>query len=167
MRTSSWVVRFAILFFFPVLQAHSQTKPSSEPPPLACPVEFQRFNPSGVTVRVKNVSGKKIVGLVFNVALADATEHWKWLHWDFDQSRSLREFSWNKAIKQGDAKNLSWYRADLDFEHGGGGAFVLTSALFEDGSSWEAPVDSAPCKYIWYNNHKKFFLKPIQLSPRE
>ena len=90
--------------------------------------------PFGVSVRIKNVSGKRIVGLVFNAALADATEHWKWLRWDFDQSRPVREFGWNKLIKNGDVKKLSWYRADIDFEHGGG-AFVLTSALSEDGSA--------------------------------
>jgi hypothetical protein len=89
--------------------------------------------PSGVSVRIKNVSGKRIVGLVFNAALADATEHWKWLRWDFDESRPVGEFGWNKLIKNGEVKKLSWYRADIAFEHGGG-AFVLTSALFEDGS---------------------------------
>jgi len=117
-------------------------------------------------VRIKNVSGKRIVGLVFNAALADATEHWKWLHWDFDEGRPVREFGWNKLIKNGEVKKLSWYRADIDFEHGGGGAFVLTSALFDDGSVWEEPGDSASCKYAWYNSHKKSFARPVELPFR-
>jgi hypothetical protein len=104
---------------------------------------------------------------VFNVALADATERWKWLHWDFDQDRALRDFSWNRQIKQDATKTLTWPSANLDFEHGGGGAFVLTSVLFDDGSGWDSPANSANCKYLWYNNHKKFFLRPIQLPRRE
>jgi hypothetical protein len=133
----------------------------------SCPVEFVHFDPSGVSVRVRNVSGKKIVGLTFNAALADATEHWKWYHWNFDDSRPIREFGWNKLIKENSAKTLSWYREDIDFEHGGGGAFVLTSALFDDGSIWEAPASSASCKYVWYNNHKKSFVRPVELPFRQ
>lgn len=155
----------ALLIFSPF--AHAQTPASSSTTPAACPVQFVRFNPDGVSVRIKNVSGKKIVGLVFNAALADATEHWKWLHWDFDEARSIREFGWNKLIKEGATKTLSWYRADIDFEHGGGGAFVLTSVLFEDGSIWEESKDSASCKYVWYNSHKKAFVRPVQLPFRE
>ena len=70
-------------------------------------------------------------------------------------------------IKNGEVKKLSWYRADIDFEHGGGGAFVLTSALFEDGSVWEEPGDSASCKYVWYNSHKKSFARPVELPFRQ
>ena len=147
--------------------AHAQSTASRPTAPAACPVQFLRFKPSGVSVKIRNVSGKKIVGLVFNAALADATEHWKWLHWDFDAGRPIREFGWNKRIKQGEAKSLSWDRADIDFEHGGGGAFVLTSVLFEDGSVWEESNDSASCKYVWYNSHKKSFVRPVQLPFRE
>ena len=57
-------------------------------------------------------------GLVFNAALADATEHWKWLHWDFDPGRPIREFGWNKLIRPGEKKKLSWYYADLDLGRG-------------------------------------------------
>jgi hypothetical protein len=132
----------------------------------SCPVQLVKFNPAGVSVRIKNVSNKAIVGLVFNAAIADAAEHWKWLHWYFDDGRPVQEFGWNKTIKAGAAKSLSWYRYHLDFEHGGGGAFVLTSVLFEDGSSWEETGDGASCKYVWYDNHKKFFAKPVQLPFR-
>ena len=162
-----WVSRFALvaLVFCPPVRAQSTA--SSPAAPAACPVQLLRFDPSGVSVRIKNVSGKKIVGLVFNAALADATEHWKWLHWDFDAGRPIREFGWNKLIKDGQVKKLSWDRADIDFEHGGGGAFVLTSALFEDGSVWEEPGDSTSCKYVWYNRHKKSFARPVELPFRE
>jgi hypothetical protein len=71
--------------------------------------------------------------LVFNAAIADAAEHWIWPHWYFDVNRPI---GWNKVIKADAAKTLSWDRADVDFEHGGGGAFVLTSVPFEDGTSW-------------------------------
>lgn len=37
-------------------------------------VEIQ-FNPGGVDTQIQNVSGKTIVGLVFNAALTDAAEH--------------------------------------------------------------------------------------------
>ena len=162
-----WFSRFVLIAFVFCPQVHAQSAASSLSAPAACPVQFLRFDPSGVTVRIKNVSGKRIVGLVFNAALADATEHWKWLHWDFDEGRPIRQFGWNKLIKDGQVKKLSWYSADIDFEHGGGGAFVLTSALFEDGSVWEEPNDSASCKYVWYNSHKKTFLRPVQLPFRE
>jgi len=155
----------AFLLLPPFLRA--QSTPPSPSAPAACPVQFRKFNPSGVSVRVKNVSGKKIVGLVFNAALADATEHWKWLHWYFDDSRPIRNFGWNKTINAGSAKTLSWYEADLDFEHGGGVAFVLTSALFEDGSVWEESEDGASCKYTWFNNHKRGFRRPVELPFRQ
>lgn len=162
-RTSCFVL--AALVMSPL--ARAQSTASSSPAPAACPVEFVHFNPSGVSVRIKNVSGKKIVGLVFNAALADATENWKWYHWNFDDTRPIREFGWNKLIKDGASKTLSWYREDIDFEHGGGGAFVLTGALFEDGSIWQEPGDSSSCKYVWYNSHKKSFVRPVQLPFRQ
>jgi hypothetical protein len=146
--------------------ATAQSPVSGPTAAASCPVQFLNFNPGGVTVRIKNVSSKAIVGLVFNAAIADAAEHWKWLHWNFDDGRPIQDFGWNKTIKTGAAKSLSWYRYDLDFEHGGGGAFVLTSVLFEDGASWEETGDGASCKYVWYNNHKKFFAKPVQLPFR-
>lgn len=132
----------------------------------SCPVQFLHFDANGVSVKVRNVSDKMIVGLVFNAALADATEHWRWLHWNLDDARPIEDFGWNKQIKVGDIKNLSWDRRGLNFEHGGGGAFVVTSVLFADGSRWEETGDSASCKYVWYNDHKKFFAKPVYLPFR-
>ncbi len=44
---------------------------------------------------------------------------------------------------------------------------MLTTILFADGSSWEDGVDSANCKEIWYNGHKKGFVKPVDLPRRE
>jgi hypothetical protein len=163
----NWIFRFvlAALVYCPVV--HAQTTPSGPSAPAACPVEFLSFDPSAVSVKIRNVSGKKVVGLVFNAALADATEHWKWYHWDFDEGRPIREFGWNKLIKEGQSKKLTWDRANIDFEHGGGGAFVLTSVLFEDGSAWEEANDGASCKYVWFNRHKKTFAKPIQLPFRQ
>jgi hypothetical protein len=149
----------------PTVRAQTQAQGASAR--VTCPVEFVHFDPSGVSVRVRNVSAKKIVGLTFNAALADATEHWKWYHWNFDDGRPIREFGWNKLIKEGAAKTLSWDRADIDFEHGGGGAFVLTSTLFEDGSIWEEEPASASCKYVWYNHHKKSFVRPVELPLRQ
>jgi hypothetical protein len=157
---ASW---FAILSFGLSPGAFAQ---SAFPASSICPVQFLRFDPGGVSARIRNVSGKQIVGLVFNAAVADATEHWKWLHWNFDDARPVQTFGWNKPIKIGETKKLSWDRVDLDFEHGGGAAFVLTSVLFEDGSSWEEADDQASCKYVWFHNHKKFFAKPVQLPFR-
>ncbi len=147
--------------------SNAQAAPPNPAALAGCPVQFLRFNPSGVSVKIKNGSGKKIVGLVFNAALADATEHWKWYHWNFDDTRPIRDFGWNKQIADGQAKTLTWYNADIDFEHGGGGAFVLTSVLFEDGSIWEETEDAASCKYVWFNNHKKSFSRPISIPFRQ
>jgi hypothetical protein len=130
-------------------------------------VQFVRFNPSGVYVRIKNVSGKNIVGLSFNAAIADATEHWKWLHWEFSDTLPIRDFGWNRRIKVDAAKTLSWDRAYLDFNHGGGGAFVLTSVLFEDGSTWQESSGGASCKYVWHNSHKQSFVRPVILPLRQ
>ena len=164
----AWPWCFAVLMLLVSPSSRAQSNASSTPAASAgCPVEFLRFNPTGVTIRVRNESGKGIVGLVFNAALADATEHWKWFHWNFDDSLPIRDFGWNKSIKQGASKTLSWNRADINFEHGGGGAFVLTSVLFEDGSIWEESHDTASCKYVWHNNHKKAFVRPVQLPFRE
>jgi len=97
---------------------------------------------------------------------SDATGHWKWYHYDFDDSRPLREFGWNKQIKPGEKKTLSWDWRSLDFEHGGGGAFVLTSVLFSDGSSWEESPSGANCRVLWLNSHKKSFARAIELPVR-
>jgi hypothetical protein len=139
------------------------TECSSPVGAIGLPGPVPTLRPRRVSTRIKNVSGRKIVGLVFN---ADATEHWKWLHWNFDGARPVQNFGWNKPIKAGETKKLSWDRVNLDFQHGGGGAFVLTSVLFEDGSSWEEADDQASCKYVWFHNHKKFFAKPVQLPFR-
>ena len=155
----------AALLSSPLLQAQSTVSTLSSPP--SCPVQFLRFNPSGVNVRIKNVSGKIIVGLNFNAALADATENWKWLHWDFNDALPIRDFGWNKPIKLDAAKTLYWDRAYLDFWHGGGGAFVLTRVLFDDGSTWQEPSESASCKYVWHNSHKKSFVRPVELPLRQ
>jgi len=158
----TWVSRLGIIAFVLLLLARSPTIAAQS----SCPVDFLSFHPWGVSVRVKNTSGKAIVGLSFYAALSDATEHWKWVHWNFDESQPLREFGWNRPLKARAAKTLSWDRAYLDFEHAGGGAFVLTSILFEDGSTWEEPPDSASCKIVWLNGHKKVFVKPIDLPLR-
>jgi hypothetical protein len=121
--------------------------------------------PRASGAHIRNTSGKTIVGLVFNAAIADATEHWKWVHWDFDESRPLRDFGWNKEIKTGATKRLGWgWGSYLDFEHIGGGAFVLTSVLFDDGSRWEDSERSV-CKSLWYK-HKKSTFRPVELPPR-
>jgi hypothetical protein len=165
------ILQLAAVFIMPFLPsarpADAQTVSTGSTSPAGCPVQFIRFNPSGVSVRVRNISGKPIVGLVFNAAIADAAEHWFWLHWYFDVNRPIREFGWNKVIKADAVKTLSWDRADVDFEHGGGGAFVLTSVLFEDGSSWEESKDNSSCKYVWYHSHKKNLVKPVRLPFRE
>jgi hypothetical protein len=164
----SWVFALLIAATWFCTRSLAQSAASSPAAPASCAVQFLSFDPYALNVKIKNVSDKPIVGLVFNAALADATEHWKWLHWDFDPGRPIREFGWNKLIKPGDKKRLSWYFADLDFQHGGGGAFVLTSVLYQDGSIWEEPNDSSSCKYVWYNSHKKEgFVRPVELPFRE
>jgi len=106
---------FIVPFLLSAPRADAQTLSPGSSSPAGCPVQFIRFNPSGVSVRVRNISGKPIVGLVFNAAIADAAEHWFWLHWYFDLNRPIREFGWNKVIKTDAAKTLSWDRADVDF----------------------------------------------------
>ena len=151
-----------------LLPAASQSQtPQSNVGPSVCPVDILSFDAGGVSVRIRNTSGKKIVGLVFNAAIAEATEHWKWFHWDFDDGRPLRDFGWNKEIKPLATKRLTWgWDTYLDFEHIGGGAFVLTSALFDDGSRWEEQNDGNSCKCLWYK-HKRSSFRAVELPPRE
>ena len=163
MKLSLIVRSMAVAFALPVL-ARAQAAPSGAP--AACPVELRELHANGLRVHLRNISGKPIVGLVFNVAFSDATERWKWLHWNYDLTRPIQEFGWNKRIKEGEDKKLSW-GYDLEHEHGGGVALVLTSILFADGSSWEDGVDNATCKEIWYNGHKNGFVKPVDLPRRE
>ncbi len=161
-----WGSRLLIIAFlvsFPVLAQTDAT-------PSGCPVTFLKLDPGAVSslgVRVKNLSGKTITGMTFNVALADATEHWKWLHWNFDDTRPLREFGWNKRVKPQAAKTLSWFAGDIYFDHGGGGALVLTSVLFDDGSLWEDPPGRTSCMALWNNSHKKGFSRPVVLPLRQ
>jgi hypothetical protein len=130
-----------------------------------CPVAFLGFTPAGyggTSVHVRNVSAKKIVGLTFNAALADATEHWNWLGWPAVQlvetpaasvvgadPDRLRGFGWNKELKPGAAKTTVWWDVYLGGEHGGGVAMVLTSALFADGSRWDELPDRSSCMALW------------------
>ena len=158
-------------FFFVATVVFVAVARSQSPQPnaasSACPVEILSFAPAGVSIHIRNTSGKAIVGLVFNAAVADATEHWKWFHWDFDDSRPVRDFGWNKAIKPGAAKRLSWYWGGyLDFEHIGGGDLVLTSALYDDGSRWEDQGAEYACKCIWLKNKKSTF-RAVKLPLRE
>jgi hypothetical protein len=133
----------------------------------SCAITFEKFNPGDLSAHVRNVSGKTIVGLSFYAALADATEHWKWVHRNMLDYEPLREFGWNRAIKAGQKATLSWDGTDLDFNHGSGGVFVLTNVLFEDGTSWEERPDAATCKAVWFNYYKKSFTKPIELPVRK
>jgi len=167
--SSKWVSCFFLAILTCPVFTRSQTSQSNSNAVTACPVEILSFNPSGVTVHIRNTSGKAIVGLVFNAAISDATEHWKWVHWDFDDSRALRDFGWDKAIEPGAKKRLTWswgWGSYLDFEHIGGGAFVLTSVLFDDGSRWQEMTNGDSCKVIWYK-HKKSLFRPIELPPRQ
>jgi hypothetical protein len=171
-----WVSCLAIAAYLLPLPILAQ----GEAAPSSCPVSFVKFDPGGfnsVNIRVKNVTGKKIVGLDFNAALADSTEHWQWLSLmpfvgmqvNFLNGAPvlpLREFGWNKEIKPGAAKTASWYGWNLNFEHGGGVAFVLTSVLFEDGSRWEDPPDRTTCMALWYSNHKKGIASQVVLPQR-
>ena len=158
----TWLSHLGTIALFLSPPAFSQTPDM----PSSCPLALTDFNPSAVSVHVENTSGKTIVGITFNAALSDATEHWNWLYGGFGDPWQLREFGWNKTLKPRAAKTLSWDRAFLNFEHAGGSALVLASVLFEDGSTWEEPVDSASCKIVRFNSHKKRFTKPIQLPPR-
>jgi hypothetical protein len=152
----------AFVFFAPLAQAQAVSQ--TPPDPSVCPVQFQNFDPGDTSIRVKNISGKKIVGLVFNAALSDATEHWIWIHWNLDQNRSLRDFSWNREMKPDDSKRITW-NVYLAFDHVGGAAMVLSSALFADGTRWEASSDVAACSVLWHNHHKKGFLRAPDFPP--
>jgi hypothetical protein len=171
-----WIFCLAIVALLLHIPALGQTNAV----PSSCPVSFVKFNPGGfssLSIRVKNVSGKKIVGLTFNAALADATEHWQWISM-FRESGvlmnflngapvvPLREFGWNKEIEPGATKTASWDFGNLNYQHGGGVAFVLTSVLFGDGSRWEDPPDRTSCMELWYNSHKKGIASPVVLPPR-
>jgi hypothetical protein len=79
----------------------------------------------------------------------------------------LREFGWNRLIREGESKKLSWDFVDLEHEHGGGVVLVLSSILFADGSTWDEDADTITCKAIWFNNHKKGFTKPVLLPRRQ
>ena len=151
------------VLLFPTISQSQNSQPDTLPS--SCPIQFVSFNPAGVSVKLKNTSGKTIVGIVFNTALADATEHWRWFHWNFDDGRPLRDFGWNKAIKPAQTKRLTWPWTGLDFEHIGGGIFVLTSVLFDDGSRWEDSNDTCSCKALWLK-HKKSTFRPVELPPR-
>ncbi len=162
----NWFARLVIVAFslpFPVL-AQVNVMPSS------CPVKILKFNPSGFngfSIRVENLTGKKIVGMTFNIAISDATEHWKWLHYDYDPARPLVGFNWNEAVKPGGAKTLNWGNKEFNYEHGGGGAFVLTSVLYEDGSSWDELPNRAACQALWHDYHKKGLTRAVELPIRQ
>jgi hypothetical protein len=161
-------VGLAVAVLFPVFLPNARAQAPAAPAPAAtstCPVQFLNFDPGDTSVKVKNTTDKLVVGLVFNAAIADATEHWTWVHWDLDQNRSLRNFNWNREMKPGASKRIIWWYTNLAFDHGGGAAMVLTSALFADGSRWEAGQDLMACGILWHNNHKKAFIQSPDFPP--
>lgn len=132
-----------------------------------CPVELSQFGVSNLHIHVRNTSGKRIVGMVFNLALSDATEHWKWLHWDYDLNRPIQDFGWNKEVKEGESKKLSW-PLDYEREHSSGVALVLASILFSDGTAWESASEGYSCMEVWHHKHKKGgFARQVELPPRD
>jgi hypothetical protein len=64
--TVRWVLPswFILFTFVHSPFAHAQNTASGATAPAACPIEFVHFDPSGVSVRIRNVSGKKMVGLI-------------------------------------------------------------------------------------------------------
>jgi len=100
---------FLVLVLFPPF-VRAQTTGSSTTASAGCPIQFMNFTPGGafwLNTRIKNTSGRTIVGLVFSAALSDANERWKWYHWDFDDARPIRDFNWNRKIRSGETKRLS------------------------------------------------------------
>lgn len=139
--------------------------PGFAQPPQPCPVKPVHFNPDGLSIRIENTSGKQIVGMTWFAAIADATEHWNWIFWDTPGPLRLREFNWNKEINAGAKKTLSWDFISLDFRHASGGAFMLGSVLFSDGSRWEENPRDHACQAVWLNSNKKTLTRPEDLPP--
>lgn len=176
-----WISRLLIAaFVFPLATPAQQEKA-----PASCPVTFVHFDNggfsgfnSGVSLRVKNIGSKKIAGMTFNAALADATEHWQWIYWlpapVFGQvyapvslnNLPLRAFGWNKGIDPGASKSLSWDYLNLNHSHGGAAAMVLTSILYADGSRWDELPDRVSCIAISYNSRKNGLAAQVILPPR-
>ena len=181
MLKNACVSRLAILVFLLPLPIYSQGNASAS----GCPATFVKIDRPGFSggwkfsARVRNSSNKRIVGMTFNAAVADATEHWVWI----PEGSRIAEFDWNRELKPGQSKELSWYLEDSYVEtvylnqtiyfneiyyreHSSGGAIVLTAVLFADGSLWEESSNRESCMGLWYNPHKKSFVKPIQLPAR-
>ena len=176
------VAIFALALIAPPLSAQ-QSSNQLNLAVAGCPLQVVKINPGGVYVDVINLTGKNIVGVTFNVAIADATENWNWLRGDWGIRVSpavnqmsvlagnppvpLLEFRWNRPVPAGAKKTLRWWKADLDWSHTGGGAFVPVSVLFEDGTHWEEPERTSTCRGVWVNHHRKGFYRPLILPPRE
>jgi hypothetical protein len=167
MKKKSWGILSMIAVLLLSLNASAQTGPTSAASATACPVQLENLHVFFVSVQVTNTSKKKIVGLVFHAALADATENWKWLHMSYDERFPLQPFDWNKGLDKDETTKVSWHADLTQHSHGGGMAFVLTRILFADGSTWEDSPDSATCKLTWHDHHKKAFARPVELPRRE
>jgi hypothetical protein len=158
----------------------SSIHPQANMLPSSCPITFVKVsrpdyaNRWNISTRVRNASGKKIVGMIFNSAVADAAEQWAWI----PEGNRIAELDWNRELNPGQSKTLSWYlmsnlNETLYFnqpyyhQHGSGGTIVLTRVLYGDGSSWENSPDLRSCMGLWYSPHKKSFVKPIQLPNRD
>ncbi|SNT31142.1 hypothetical protein SAMN05421770_107110 [Granulicella rosea] len=158
----SLVLVSSLAFAAPAL--HAQAAPAN---PQSCPVQPVKFDPSGLSVRIENTSGKMIVGMTWFAAIADGTEHWNWIFWNIPGPLRLREFNWNKEIKPGSKKTLSWPYEDLNFQHASGGAFILGSVLFADGSRWEQNPQAHTCQAVWLNGNKRMLTRPEELPPSQ
>jgi hypothetical protein len=175
MRKSAVFSCLAIAVLLTPFFTYAQTNPAAS----SCPVVFVHVdrpdyvNRLNLNVRIQNKSATKIVGMTFDVAIADAAEEWEWI----PNGPRIAEFDWNREVNSGQSKSLSWYLVPSSVEanyigenyyheHSSGGAVVLTKVLFSDGTSWEDAPGRESCMGLWFNPHKKFFAKPIQLPPR-
>ena len=133
-----------------------------------CPVEVVKVNPSETqswdrslrsgadpkklaamppdfVVKLKNISGKGIRGLVILAASYDATED---LHiipalWDAPS-----------AIKIGEEKTLKWDNFVYSHTAATGWVVIPTKILFEDGTKWRYSLESKGCYGEYWRNQK-------------
>ncbi len=140
------VFRFVLaVFVVPIVTlvspslTHSQTAPAESDAASSCPLVIHQFRPWEIRAHVENTSGKTIVGLTFYVALADATEHWKWLHYNFDDSRPLHGSVWNKPLGPGAEMTLRWNRDLLILDQSAGSRLSPLPVEISFNMCWTGP----------------------------
>ena len=168
MRFGRVVLCTSLLIAVSSVCSYSQQPTSPSSGQTACPVQIVDINPTGsdslsgglakglfgggnahaddgrmFVLKVRNTSGKDILGMKFQAAYYDATE---------DLNAIPVEWNWTKTVKADSEQSFRWTN-DWRDKSVVGWRITLTEVLFGDHSKWE-PANGQSCHSDYWRSKK-------------